>query len=148
MINIIPHENRTMVVYKGELKWPDSGEPGDPAYEIDGQRVPFDELDAWYTERMMFDWRGQPFHIQRCSDGRVRGGYAGDDYDWPPRQGLDGSVYDGWLCDVPESEIENLRVEKTDLLETWRYRKTFGVEPPEGLFAQVRPATDHEWIRE
>jgi hypothetical protein len=36
-----------MVAYRGELKWPDSGEAGDPAYEIDGQRVPFDELDAW-----------------------------------------------------------------------------------------------------
>jgi len=30
-------------------------------------------------------------------------------------QGLEGSGYEGWICDVPESEIENARVEKIDL---------------------------------
>jgi hypothetical protein len=145
---MIPHENRTIVIYKGAVKFPGAGEVGDPALEVDGRRVAYNELDAWYTERMMFDWRGQPFHLNIYRDGRVQGGYSGFDSSWAREQGLEGSGYAGWLCDVPESEVENLRVEKTDLLETWRYRETFGVEPPTGLFTDVRPANDQEWIRE
>jgi hypothetical protein len=147
VINIIPHENRTIVIYKGEVKFPGAGEVGDPALEIDGHRVAYDELNAWYRERMMFDWRGQPFHLNSYRNGRVQGAYSSGDSIWAREQGLDGSGYEGWLCDVPESEIGNLRVERFDLLEDWRYAKTFGVEPPEDLFNHVRPATDQEWIK-
>lgn len=149
MINMIPHENRTIVIYRGELKFPEAGEVGDPAFTVDGQRVPYDELDAWYIESMMFEWRGQPFHLDRYRDGRVQGGYAGYDFVWASEQPeLEGSGYAGFVCEVPESEVENVRVEKTDLLERWRYRKTFGTKAPDGLFVYVRPATDQEWIKE
>jgi hypothetical protein len=146
---MIPNENRSMVIYKGQQTQPDSGGGlGNPALVINGELVPYDELDAWYTERMLFDWRGQPFHLDRYRDGRVQGGYLGYDSYWAREQGLEGSGYEGWLCDVPESEVENVRVEKTDLLERWRYRKTFAVEPPKDLFVDARPATDQEWIRD
>lgn len=149
MIRIIPHENRGIVIYKGEPTESYSGAGlGEPALVIDGHTVPYEELDAWYSERMNFDWRGQPFHLSRYRDGRVRGTYLGRDSSWAAAQGLEGSGYEGWLCEVPESEIDNLRVEKIDLLETWRYSKTFGVEPPRDPFVTIRPATDQEWIRE
>jgi hypothetical protein len=148
VIHIIPHENSSMVIYKGRLTEPDSGGGFDnPALVVNGQLVPYDELDAWYTERMLFDWRGQPFHLDTYRNGRVYGGYLGYDSGWAREQGLEGSQYDGWMCDAPESEIENLRIEKIDILERWRYRKTFAVEPPKDLFVDVRPATDQEWIR-
>ena len=148
MIHIIPYQNKTIVVYAGEIKFPNAGEPGDPAFDIDGQRVPFEDFDAWYKERMMFDWRGQPFYLDRYRDGRVQGGYSGYDGGWAREQGLEGNQYEGWLCDVPEAEIENVRVERMDLLEIWRYSKTFGVEPPQDLFTHVRPANEQEWIKE
>lgn len=148
MIHMIPHQNRAMVIYKGRLTRPESGAGvGNPALVIDGQTVPYGELDAWYIETMMFDWRGQPFYLDSYRNGRVQGGYAGHDGGWARQQGLEGSGYAGWLCDVPESEIENVRIEKTDLLESWRYSKTFGVEPAEDLFTSTRSATDQEWIR-
>ena len=107
MIHMIPNENRSVVIYKGQQTQPDSGGGfGNPALVINGELVPYDELDAWYTERMLFDWRGQPFHLDRYRDGRVQGGYLGYDSYWAREQGLEGSGYEGRLCDVPESEIE------------------------------------------
>jgi hypothetical protein len=115
---------------------------------IDGQRVPDQDLAAWYRERMLFDWQGQPFHIHRYIDGRVLGAYVGRDFAWAEKSDLEGNLYDGWLCDLPEWEIENVRIERTDLLEWERYRRTFKVEPPDDLFCEVRPASDQEWIKE
>ena len=149
MIHMIPNENRSMVIYKGQLTRPGgSGGVGNPALMVDGQLVPYEDLDGWFRERMMFDWRGQPFHLDSYRDGRVQGGYSGHDDSWAREQGLEGSGYAGWICDVPESEIANVRIERIDLLEPWRYRKTFAVEPPKDLFVDKRPATDHEWTRE
>lgn len=148
MIHIIPRENKTVVVQGGEIKFPSFGELGDPAFVIDGERVPYEDVDAWFKERMMFDWRGQPFHVNSSRSGRVQGAYVGTDGGWAQQQGLEGNQYEGWLCDVPECEIENLRIERTDLLEIWRYSESFGVEPPPGLFTHSRPATDEEWVRD
>jgi hypothetical protein len=61
---------------------------------------------------------------------------------------LEGNHYEGWRLNVPESEIENLRVEKIDILERERYRLTFKDDPPEDLFTYVRAATDQEWVKE
>ena len=148
MIHIIPNDNKSVVVYRGKVSYPVPSEPGDPAVLVDGQRVPYEDLDAWYRERMLFDWRGQPFDIDRYIDGRVLGGYVGRDFDWADQSGLDGSRYAGWVCDLPEREIGNVRIEKTDILEDWRYRQTFKADPPYDLFRHVRPATDQEWIKE
>jgi hypothetical protein len=124
--------------------------PGVRAVTIEGKVVPDEELDAWYLERMLFDWRGQPFGLFRYENGLVSGGYSGNDLSfWPRENGLDGSRNDGWyLIDAPESEIENLRVEKHDILARRNYRHTFNVDPPKDLFVAVRPATDQEWIKE
>ena len=149
MIHVIPNENQDVVVYQGRVATniATSG-PGDRALIIDGVRVPYEELDAWYAERMLFDWRGQPFHLWRYRDGRVDGAFAGNDLTWPLDKGLEGNRNDGWFLTAPESEIENLRIEKIDILERQRYRQTFKVNPPEDLFTYVRPATDQEWIRD
>jgi hypothetical protein len=149
LINVIPNENRRVVVYQGQVATSAMpGAPGDPAMIINGTRVPHDELDAWYIQRMLFDWRGQPFHLWSYRDGRVIGAFLGNDLTWPRDKGLEGNQYEGWVLDASESEIENLRIEKTDILERERYLKTFAVEAPEDLFVDVRPATDQEWIRE
>jgi hypothetical protein len=149
LINVIPNENRRVVVYQGQVATNITpGEPGDRAMIINGTRVPDEELDAWYVERMLFDWRGQPFHLWRYRDGRVYGTFLGNDLTWPRDKGLEGNQYEGWILNVPENEIENLRVEKIDILERERYRLTFKVDPPEDLFTYVRPATDQEWIKE
>jgi hypothetical protein len=149
LIKVIPNENQDIVVYRGQVATDiATSEPGDPALIIDGTRVPYDEFDAWYTERMLFDWRGQPFKLWRYRDGRVDGAFIGNDLTWPQDKGLAGNRNDGWFLNVTESEIENLRIEKIDILERQRYRQTFKVNPPEDLFTYVRPATDQEWIRE
>ena len=149
MINVIPNENQDIVVYQGQVATNITpGEPGDRAMIINGTRVPDEELDAWYVERMLFDWRGQPFHLWRYRDGRVYGTFLGNDLTWPKDKGLEGNQYEGWRLNVPESEIENLRIEKIDILERERYRHTFNAAPPDDLFTYVRPATDKEWVRE
>ena len=98
---------------------------------------------------MLFDWRGQPFGLFRYENGLVNGIFIGLDYAWPIGKGLDGNRNDGWyLLDAPEHDIENLRVEKHDILARENYRRTFKVDPPEDLFVSVRLATDQEWIKE
>jgi hypothetical protein len=97
---------------------------------------------------MLFDWRGKPFGIMRYHNGRVLGSYHGRDAFWAKENGLEGSMYEGFVLDAPESEIENVRVEKIDILESQDYRHTFNVNPPEDLFVTVRPATEQEWIKE
>lgn len=149
MINVIPNENRRVVVYQGQVATNvRPGQPGDRALIINGTRVPHDEFDAWYIERMLFDWHGQPFGLERYRDGRVYGTYSGTNGFWARDNNLEGNQYEGWRLNVPESEIENLRVEKIDILERERYRLTFKDDPPEDLFTYVRPATDQEWVKE
>jgi hypothetical protein len=149
LIKVIPNENQDTVVYRGQVTTNiATSKPGDRALIIDGARVPYEELDAWYAEGMLFDWRGQPFKLWRYRDGRVDGTFIGNDLTWPQDKGLKGNRNDGWFLNAPESEIENLRIEKTDILERERYRQTFKANPPEDLFTYVRPATDQEWIRE
>ena len=149
LINIIPNENRDIVIYRGQVAKNVTGAGfGVYAFIIDGQRVPYEELDAWYAERMLFDWRGQPFKLDRYHEGRVRGVFLGGDYYWARDNGLEGSRYDGYFLDAPEQEIDNVRVEKYDSLAQQDYSRTFNVDPPEDLFVSVRPATDQEWIKE
>jgi hypothetical protein len=150
MINMIPHGWRRTVVYRGKIATSVKGAaPGVNALIIDGVEVPHSELDAWYQEKMLFDWRGQPFDLERYQDGRVYGGFKGKSSAWARENGLEGGQHEGWFLNgVPEQEIEKVRVERTDILEHQRYRQTFKVNPPEGMFVTVRPATDQEWIRE
>ena len=149
VINIIPNRNRDVVIYRGQVATKvETSEPGDRALIIDGKRVPDEDLDAWYRETMQFDWRGQPFGLQRCQNGRVYGSFHGTNNTWAMDNGLDGNWHDGYFLDAPEQEIDNVRVVKTDILELERYRHTFQVNPPEDLFVYVRPATDQEWIKE
>jgi hypothetical protein len=149
LINIIPNENESVVVYQGRATTDHrAGEPGDRALIVEGQRVPYEDLDAWYNERMLFDWRGKPFGIMRYHNGRVLGSYHGPDVFWAKENGLEGSTYEGFVLDAPEGEIENVRVEKTDILEDERYRHTFKTDPPPGLFTHVRPTTEQEWFKE
>jgi hypothetical protein len=150
LINIIPNHNRYTVMYRGQVVKDVTGAGvGVYAHIIDGKIVPDEDLDEWYIEQMLFDWRGRQFGLIRYRDGLVSGGYGGSDNAWAAEQGLEGSPYDGWyLLDAPEDEIENVRVEKHDSLASQNYRRTFKVEPPQGLFTYVRPATEQEWIKE
>jgi hypothetical protein len=148
VINVIPHENQPVAIFNGQAFIPQPSEPGDPAVMIEGKRVPYEDLDQLYEERMLFDWRGGNFAFVSYIGGRVSGSYSGGDSSWAYAQGLAGGPYEGWTCNVPESEIENLRIERLDQLESWKYRRTFKVSPPHQLFRTVRPATNKEWVRD
>jgi hypothetical protein len=149
MIKLVPGW-RESVVYRGKVAQSvESAGLGVYALIVDGVQVPYRELDAWYRENVLFDWCGKPFHLDRYQDGRVYGAYVGKSSIWARENGLEGNQYEGWFLNgAPEQEIENLRVETTDILERQLYLQTFKVNPPEGLFVTARPATDQEWIRE
>jgi hypothetical protein len=149
LINIIPNDNQYIVIYRGQVvENVTGGGVGIRAHIIDGKLVPDEDLDAWYVERMMFDWRGQPFELYRYQNGRVYGSFHGTDNSWAEENGLEGDSRDGYFLDVSEREIDNVRVVRHDSLASNLYRHTFNVDPPKDLFVTVRPATDQEWIKE
>src|SRR5262245_50296620 len=111
MIRVIPNENESVVVYRGRAYRPKSGWPGDPAFFVEGERVPLKDLDAWYTERMVITWRGQKFSFDRYRDGVVRGLLRSWDADWARANGLGGDRYEGWWAEIPENEIEAVEIE-------------------------------------
>ena len=149
LINIIPDLGQEVVIYRGQVATKvETSEPGDRALIINGKRVPDEDLDAWYRETMMFDWRGQSFGLYRYQNGRVYGTFHGTDNTWAEDNGLEGDWHGGYFLDAPEQEIDNVRVVKSDILARQIYRHTFNVNPPRDLFTDVRPATGEEWIKE
>lgn len=84
--------------------------------------VPIPELDAWYVDKMVLTWRGQPFGVDRIEDDRIHAGYAGTDGGWAKDNGLEGNHYDGYSGWLPRAEVEELRTDRTDYLARWKER--------------------------
>jgi hypothetical protein len=148
MINVLPHDNEVMVVYQGHLTREEPGKPEADWVVLRGDRIHVDELDALFTERMLFDWQGEPFKLLSYNDGVVAGLFLGGSTPWAREHNLEGDQYTGWYGQFPEAEIDNVRVEKSDLLAAWRYQKEMGTKSPPGLYRSVRPATSQEWTKD
>ncbi|OZM70855.1 hypothetical protein CFN78_23385 [Amycolatopsis antarctica] len=88
--------------------------PGGERYE---RIVHRDELDALYSDRMYFVWKGQTFLVTGFGDdGRVSGYWQGGDIAWAREHGLRGNQYDGHFGTFPVDEVEEFYVERKDLL--------------------------------
>ena len=149
MINRPWYRGAVMACYRGRLVRPDPVEPGPDSVILDGVMVSLDELDALFSEDMYFDWQGVEFQLGRYVDGRVAGNLWNVDAAWvAAHPEIEGDPYNGWGGWFPESDIENLRVVKYDLLAAWRHKKEVGTPAPHGLYAYERPATAEEWVRD
>ncbi|MFB9904409.1 hypothetical protein [Allokutzneria oryzae] len=82
--------------------------------------VAVEELQAWYFERCTATWRGQRFAVVMIHDGKAEAGYAGGDYVWAAQNGLEGDQYNGFRATLNVDELENVQIERTDLLARWR----------------------------
>jgi hypothetical protein len=82
--------------------------------------VPTEDLDAWYVDRCTATWRGQPFTVVRVEGGKAEAGYAGGEYVWAAQNGLEGDQYNGFRATLDESELHDVRVDRTDFLARWK----------------------------
>lgn len=78
------------------------------------------ELDAWYVEKMTAKWRDQPFNIVSTDNGRAQAGYAGGEYVWAARNGLEGDQYNGYTATLDVDELADVQVDRTDFLARWK----------------------------
>lgn len=82
--------------------------------------VRISELQTWYRETCRAKWRGQPFNIIVIHDGKAEAGYAGGEYVWALRNGLNGDQYNGFTATIDAGELEDLQVDRTDFLAQWK----------------------------
>lgn len=148
MIRVLAHDNAVVAKYRGEILREDPVKPDPNWIVLNGKRVPIRDLEELFLERMLFDWRGQPFKITKYSEGSIAGLYLGGSDPWARQQKLKGDQYSGWYGLFQEFEIDNVRVERTDLLAEWHYQTEMGTPAPPGLYTDVRAATSEEWVRE
>lgn len=87
--------------------------PGDDRYE---RIVHRDELEALYRDRMYFTWRGQRFLATGFTDDTASGYWQGGDVSWARAHDLKGNQYDGYTGTFPIGELDELYVDRRDLL--------------------------------
>jgi hypothetical protein len=136
MVEVTRYPNELLAEYRGELYFvstvdvPDGfvrlreipTERYEHAKHAD-QEVPVNDLDAAYRDKTRATWRGQPFVIDKVEGDKALAGYDGRDAGWAKANGLDGNQYDwfqGWLA---VSELEDVHVDRTDLLARWKREK-------------------------
>jgi hypothetical protein len=149
MIHLLSHDGDTMAQYQGRLVRSRPGKPGSDCVVLDGVSVSKNDLDALFFEEMRFDWKGETFKLGRYVDGRVSGRLMNFNSAWASaRDEITGDCNTGLGGWFPESEIENLRVARADLLAAWRHKKQVGTTPPAGRYTYERPATSREWVKD
>ncbi|MEU0877933.1 hypothetical protein ABZ345_04995 [Lentzea sp. NPDC005914] len=84
------------------------------------KQVPIRELDAWYRDEMTAKWRGQPFVVHPNRDGTMGADYVGPSQVWAEDNGLEGDPYNGFHKIIPEDELEDVQVDRTDYLARWK----------------------------
>jgi hypothetical protein len=84
------------------------------------KEVPIADLDEWYSEKSVCRWRGEPFDVMGVDGDVVKGTYAGRDMFWAVEAGLTRLDYAWFIGDLPLSEVEDLHVQRTDLLAKWK----------------------------
>lgn len=82
--------------------------------------VPKAELTALYVDSMKFTWRGQPFSVNRIEGDRVLGTFGGRDFGWAKENGLAGDYYNGVVDWFDLADVQDLHVERKDLLPAVR----------------------------
>ncbi len=106
-----------------------------------------DDLDALFSERLVFDWRGATFVFIGVEAGQIAGSWEFPTSDERARElGLEGDMYTGYMTMIPESVVDDLRIRHHDLLAARRHEKQVGVVAPRGLYTYERPATVDEWM--
>lgn len=149
MIRVPPNRGNAMARYRGRLVRTKVGPPGADWRYIEGEKVSICNLDEWFSEDVVFEWRGREFLFGRyVDDDTVTGMFLGGDMNWANANGLLGNQYDGWYCKISESDIDRVFIDKFDILGHWQYKKEMGQQPPAGLFTYRRPATSEEWVPE
>ena len=149
MINISQHLGEPMAIYQGRLSRAEPVKPGSDDVLLDGGlTINKTNLDALFSERLLFDWRGERFLLTKYQDGIVSGMLNTPNDTFAREHRLTGDPYMGWGGEFPEREIESVWVEKFDMLGSWEYRKEMGQQAPHGLYVFLRPADEDEWVRE
>lgn len=134
-------------LYQGRYWHSGTGPKGSDCVDLDGTLVRKNDLDALFSERLLFDWRGETFIFSSAKDGHVSGSWSHAYSDERARElGLDGDPWMGWGGTFPESEIDNVRIDHYDILAAWRHEKEVGVSPSPELYSYLRPATIEEWL--
>lgn len=107
-------------------------DPGDPppggaAFEPEirdhGLLVDPADLEAWYSSRWVFTWRGEEFVALSRTEGEVEGQLRGVNDPWARANGL--TVLEPGLAQggFPLGEVEDLHEEHRDLLAEWVARR-------------------------
>jgi hypothetical protein len=149
LINMPAHLGETMALYQGRLVRAEPITPGgDDVALAGGTTVNKADLEALFSERMLFGWKGEQFLLTKYQDGVVSGMLYNGNNTFAREHKLTGDPYMGWGGEFPEHEIDGVWIEKFDLLGSWQYRKEMGQPPPHGLYLFLRSATEHEWVRE
>lgn len=106
---------------------PDGPAPDGAAFEPEirgeGRLVDPATLDAWYSTRWVFTWRGRDFVALSRTEAEVEGQLRGVDDAWARANGL--TVLEPGLAQggFPLAEVEDLHEERRDLLAEWTARR-------------------------
>ncbi|NJC83984.1 hypothetical protein [Planosporangium mesophilum] len=93
--------------------------------DLGSRGIPIDpsDLDAWYSSRWRFTWRGKEFVATHRSEDEVVGQLAGADYNWAKANGLTLWDRDWAVGQFPLSEVEDFHEERRDLLAEWKKKR-------------------------
>lgn len=135
-MKVTRYPNKPLAEYRGELYSVSTVDVPDGFVrlrEIPGEHyehpanadkeVPVDDLDAAYRDKTRATWRGQPFVLDKVEGDRALAGYDGRDALWAKQNGLDGNQYDGFEGWLDLTELEDVHVDRTDLLARWKGEK-------------------------
>lgn len=74
------------------------------------------DLEQRYRDAMRFFWRGKRFSVQHVEGPQLHAYYSDNDQAWPTKHGLDGNRYDGFTGTFPLDEVDDLHIERKDLI--------------------------------